>query len=58
MIENKAQRQNIKIKNETRLFFNYYRIKDFKPINFVEDGELYWEHSELTELKPNYSSSS
>ena len=48
----KDPKKPVKEKTETRLFFNYYRIKDFNTVDFVKDGEFYWEHSELTEMKP------
>ena len=50
--ESKDPKKPVKEKTETRLFFNYYRIKDFNTVDFVKDGEFYWEHSELTEMKP------
>ena len=49
----KYLKRNEVVITENRLFFNYYRIKDFNTNDFVKEGESYWEHSEITDLKPS-----
>ena len=50
-VEPDGDQKNDQAKNETRLFYKYYKIKDFDTENYVDEGELYWEHSEPTSLK-------